>query len=215
MPRRRRHPPLSQDPVPETEGPHRAGHHPSGQGGGRRRGPRWQLLGSLAVTLAVLTALFAFGLRRDPNALASAIVGKPAPDFALRAIDGTHVVRLADLRGQVVVMNFWASWCAPCRVEHPALEATWERYRDQGVVVLGVSFQDAMPAVLAFASTYRTTWPLVQDPGSAVALRYGVTGVPETFVIGPDGRIAAKYVAAVRYGQLSAEIDRLLRGGRA
>src|SRR5438128_2090681 len=91
----------------------------------------------ISLTLPV-TALFALGLKRDPNVINSPLVGHPAPAFVLRTLDGSRIIRLSDLRGQVVVLNFWASWCAACREEHPNLLAAWDRYRDHGVVLVGI-----------------------------------------------------------------------------
>jgi cytochrome c biogenesis protein CcmG/thiol:disulfide interchange protein DsbE len=122
-------------------------------------------------------------------------------------------VRLGDLRGRVVVVNFWASWCAECRVEHPALSAAWNRFRDAGVVLVGIDFQDDHPSALAYLAGTGTGWPVVADPGSRTALAYGVYGIPETFVIGPDGRVTAKHVGPVTYDQLVREITRVLPGG--
>jgi cytochrome c biogenesis protein CcmG/thiol:disulfide interchange protein DsbE len=131
--------------------------------------------------------------------------------FALPYLEGDGTVDLADLRGQVVVVNFWASWCLACRDEHPALDAAWDRYRDRGVVFVGVLFEDTVGDGLAFAGELETDWPLVQDPGSGTAIAYGVFGVPETFVISPDGSVAAKLVGAVDYTWLTREIDDALR----
>jgi cytochrome c biogenesis protein CcmG/thiol:disulfide interchange protein DsbE len=165
------------------------------------------------VSAVALTAcLLSTGLQRDPAAIASPLIGRPAPDFALRTLEGDRVVRLADLRGQVVVLNFWASWCAECRVEHEALSAAWDRYRDAGVVVVGVEFQDDRPAALAYLAGTGTSWPAVDDPGSRTALAYGVFGIPETFFIGPDGRVAAKQVGPVTYERLVREITGLRAG---
>jgi cytochrome c biogenesis protein CcmG/thiol:disulfide interchange protein DsbE len=91
------------------------------------------LIGAVIVVAGLLTTLFGFGLTRDPSILQSSLVGRRGPDFALPMLDASQVIRLSDLRGQVVVINFWASWCAACREEHPNLLAAWERYRDQGV----------------------------------------------------------------------------------
>jgi cytochrome c biogenesis protein CcmG/thiol:disulfide interchange protein DsbE len=118
---------------------------------------------------------------------------------------------MADLRGRVVVVNFWASWCQECRDEHPALEATWDRYRERGVVVVGVLFEDKVEDGLVFADEFETDWPLVDDPGSRTAIAYGVFGVPETFVISPDGIVAAKQVGPVDYTWLTSEIEDALR----
>jgi cytochrome c biogenesis protein CcmG/thiol:disulfide interchange protein DsbE len=180
-----------------------------------RRHPRRPLLPVATVVVAVALAawLGSAGLGRDPAAIRSPLLGRPAPDFALRALGADRMVRLGDLRGQVVVLNFWASWCAECRDEHPALSAAWSRFRDAGVVLVGVDFQDDHPSALAYLSERGTSWPVVADPGSRTALAYGVYGIPETFFIGPDGQIAAKQVGPVTYDQLVREITRLLPGG--
>jgi cytochrome c biogenesis protein CcmG/thiol:disulfide interchange protein DsbE len=139
-------------------------------------------------------------------------VGQPAPDVSLRLLDGDRL-RLADLRGNVVVLNFWASWCADCRVEHSTLQQAFDRYRDQKVVFLGVSFEDQESAARTFARQLGVGWPLLRDPGSATAIDYGVSGVPETFVIGPDGRIVGKTSGPVGYSTLSRQISRATSGG--
>src|SRR2546425_13183383 len=108
---------------------------------GRRRN-RWVLGGAVLGGVALLTMLLAFGLSRDPTVIKSPLVGRDAPDFLLRTLDGRGTVRLSQFSGQVVVINFWASWCVDCRVEHPALTAAWDRYRDQSVVFLGIAFGD-------------------------------------------------------------------------
>jgi cytochrome c biogenesis protein CcmG/thiol:disulfide interchange protein DsbE len=161
----------------------------------------------------VLAGVLGFGLSRDPGVLRSPLVGRPAPGFSLRTLDGEDVVRLSDLRGQVVVVNFWASWCQACRVEHPALVEAWERYRDQGVVFLGITFQDPPSASRAYLEELGGGWPILEDPGSVAAIAFGVFGVPETFVIGKDGRVGDRHVGPVGYEGLAAEIDRMLRGG--
>jgi cytochrome c biogenesis protein CcmG, thiol:disulfide interchange protein DsbE len=188
--------------------------HPStvsSSGSGRRSSRRPLLVGAVVVVVALLTALFAFGLSRDPTLVKSVVVDRRAPDFALRTIDGTRTVRLAELHGQVVVVNFWASWCRDCIVEHGSLQAAWDRYRDQGVVLLGVAFNDKVDDSLAFARRLRMDWPLLADPGSRTAIAFGVYGVPETFVIGPDGTVAFKQVGPIPYAVLSDRISRALR----
>jgi cytochrome c biogenesis protein CcmG/thiol:disulfide interchange protein DsbE len=111
------------------------------------------------------------------------------------------------------VLNFWASWCRPCREEHPALLAAWDRYRERGVVIVGVDFEDTERAALAYAEEMGGDWPLVTDPGSRTAIDYGVFGVPETFVIAPDGTIVAKTVGAVTYEWLEDHVEAALRMG--
>ncbi len=167
-------------------------------------------LALVATAIVLLTGLFAFGLSRDPSQLRSTLVGRTAPDFTLKTLDGKGSVRLSQLKGQVVVINFWASWCAECRIEEPALAAAWARYRDQRVVVLGISFQDGRDAALAYAGGHRMSWPLLDDPESRTGLAFGVSGVPETIFIGPDGRVDAKQVGPVTDELLTARVTTLL-----
>ncbi|HJP66453.1 MAG TPA: TlpA disulfide reductase family protein [Actinomycetota bacterium] len=192
--------------------------HPSELGPSGRfrvRRSRWILLGAVVALVAVLTALFSFGLVNDPTLIRSPLIGRPAPNFTLPRLDAGGSMSLASLRGKVVVINFWASWCGPCRDEHPDLEAAWDRYRDHGVVVVGVSYQDRDANALAFRDELGGDWPLVQDARSRVALAYGVTGVPETFFVAPDGRVAAKSYGPVTYETLTEQISKLLPGGVA
>src|SRR5207253_647016 len=114
------------------------------------------------------------------------------------------------LDNDVVIINFWASWCAACREEHPNLLAAWDRYRDQGVVLLGIDFQDSPGAAQAFMREMGGDWPILGDPGGRVALEYGVYGVPETFFIGRDGVVAYKQIGPSSYELLTDQIQRLL-----
>jgi cytochrome c biogenesis protein CcmG/thiol:disulfide interchange protein DsbE len=179
-----------------------------------RRRP-WVGVSFVLVPLVAFTWLLASGLGKDPRALPSELTGRAAPTFVLRELDGARSVALAELRGQVVVLNFWASWCAECRLEHPSLMAAWDRYRDRGVVFLGVDFEDSAGAAAEFQAERGGDWPLLLDPGSRTALDYGVYGVPETFVIAPDGTIAAKRVGPVSYSWLTDRIESALRTGQA
>ena len=180
-----------------------------------RRRPRWRTVALVLAPLVLFALLLASGLGRDPDALPSELIGQPAPTFSLPRLDAGGTIDLDDLRGQVVVVNFWASWCIPCREEHDALEAAWGRYRERGVVVLGISFEDTREAALAFRDELGGDWPLADDPGSTTAIAYGVFGVPETFVVAPDGTVAAKTTGAVTYAWLTDEIEGALRAGDA
>jgi len=200
------------DAVNELDGrqPHPTALTPPGPATARRR-RRFVATGAVAGAVGLLTALFVFGLGHDPTVVRSALLGRPAPPFSLPPLEASGgTVTLSSLRGQVVVVNFWASWCADCRVEHPSLQAAWQRYQDQGVVFVGVPFEDRRPASLRYAHAMGGGWPLVQDPGARTALAYGVYGVPETFVIGADGRVVFKQVGPVSYGVLSDQITRAL-----
>ena len=159
--------------------------------------------------------LLASGLGRDPQTLPSELVGDRAPAVALPSLEGDGTIDLASFQGQVVVVNFWASWCVECRQEHPALLAAWDRYRDRGVVFVGVDFEDTVADARAYAADMGGDWPLVTDPGSRAAIAFGVFGVPETYVIDADGMVVAKRVGAVDYLWLTDRIEDALGSGGA
>ncbi len=188
--------------------------HPSELQGAKasraRRRRQIVVLGSVAAAIAVVAAFGSFGLTHDPEQVRSALMGKAAPDFTLRSLDGGDAVRLADFGGEVVVVNFWASWCRPCQVEHPGFVTAWERFRDQGVVFVGVLYQDSAARGRAYLAQNGGDWPVVDDPDGRTALAYGVFGVPETFFVGPDGRIAFKQVGATSYEVLTDQVTKLL-----
>jgi cytochrome c biogenesis protein CcmG/thiol:disulfide interchange protein DsbE len=176
---------------------------------GRKRS-RTRVIALTLVPVIGFALLLASGLGRDPRELPSELISDRAPAFSLPELGGQGNIS-GPLEGQVVVVNFWASWCRECRLEHPALAAAWDRYRERGVVFVGVVFEDTEGAALAYTSEQGGDWPLVMDPGSRTAIAYGVFGVPETFVIAPDGMIAAKTVGEVTYTWLTEQIDRALR----
>ena len=125
------------------------------------------------------------------NAPPNPQTGFSAPDFTLESLSGDPIT-LTDLRGKVVVLNFWASWCTPCRAEMPALNAVYEKFRDQGLVVLGVNttYQDDETAARAAIQEWGLTFPIVLDRDSATGHRYHIQAMPTTFFVGRDGVIA-------------------------
>lgn len=154
-----------------------------------------------------LIGVLAYGFRTDPRAIPSPLVGRPATAFTLTSFDGAPV-RLEALRGKVVLVNFWASWCYPaCYEEAPVLEAGWLRYRDRGLVVVGVDIQDKEPAARRFIEQFGLTFPNAPDPQGRVSIDWGVYGVPETFLIDRQGRVRDKMVGALteRYFQEKVE----------
>lgn len=179
----------------------------------RTRGRHGIVVTLVVVPVVAFTLLLASGFGRDPRTLPSELVGHRAPAFTLPRLGTDGQIDLASLRGQVVVVNFWASWCVACREEHPDLLAAWERYRERGVVLVGIDYEDTESGALAYTKEMGGDWPLVTDRGSYTAIAYGVYGVPETFVIGRDGTITAKHVGAVTYAWLTDEIEFALRGG--
>jgi cytochrome c biogenesis protein CcmG/thiol:disulfide interchange protein DsbE len=141
-------------------------------------------------------------VRTFVDTAATAELGKPAPDFTLRTLDGDSV-SLSSLKGRPVIVNFWASWCNPCRHEFPQLRKTIQKYKLDRLAVVGISFQDIDDDARAFAKKEHATWPLAVDIGNGVAAKtYGVRSVPTTFFITPDGVIADQV-----FGQLPTGRD--------
>jgi cytochrome c biogenesis protein CcmG/thiol:disulfide interchange protein DsbE len=177
----------------------------------RRRGRRrWATLTVVAVVVAGLTALLGVGLKRDPSVIRSVLVNRRAPPFALQTLDGGGIVHLSQFRGHPVVINFWASWCADCRLEHPSLVAAAGRFAPQGVVFLGVIFEDTPANATKFIRELGSDGVQLLDPNGRTAIDYGVYGIPETFFIGPDGVIVGKKIGPSSYPFLVTEIGRLL-----
>lgn len=139
-------------------------------------------------------------------------VGGPAPAFSLQRLDGDGSISLRSLRGKTVVVNFFASWCAPCKREAPALEQVWRDYRSRGVVVLGIDTNDAASDGRHFVSAHKITYPAVGGAGYGLAGRYGVPDLPATFVINSKGRIVGGLILGPVSEQAhSQELSRYLR----
>jgi cytochrome c biogenesis protein CcmG, thiol:disulfide interchange protein DsbE len=170
---------------------------------------RARLLAGVAAVVAIIVALLASGLGRDPSVIASPLVGRLAPNFTLAQLDGPPVT-LSKLRGQVVVINFWASWCAECKTEQAALDQAWQRFQDSGVVVVGVNFEDETSAARGYVRTADVTYPVVEDADSSAALAYGLRGVPETFIVNRSGRIVNRIIGSVDAADLASQINATL-----
>ncbi len=136
-------------------------------------------------------------------------VGHPAPDFALESIDG-GTVTLAELRGKVVLVNIWATWCPPCRAEMPAIEAAYQRHRDQGFVVLAVNQRERTSAVIGFMRERELTFTALLDPDGAVGANYQASAIPSSFFIGRDGIIRSVYRGPLPRGVIDATVESLL-----
>ncbi|WP_027892917.1 TlpA family protein disulfide reductase [Calidithermus chliarophilus] len=157
----------------------------------------WPLL------VLALGGLFWWGLQRpDPNALPSVLVGKPAPTFErpllqpYRAEWGDRLELGEQVGSRPILINFWASWCLPCRDEAPLLEAYWRRYRDR-LLILGVNVQDTEAKALEFIREYGLSFPSVFDPKGTLGVDYGTYGVPETFVIDAEGKVLQRHAGPV------------------
>ena len=150
-----------------------------------------------SIPVLVLLVLLVVGLsRHDQSQVVSEALARgetpSAPASQCRHSPAPRC-QLAALRGHAVVLNFWASWCIPCRAEAPQLESVWREFRPTRLVVVGVDTQDLVTPARTFLTQYRLTFPAVRDPDGAVARRFGATGVPETFFISAAGRILGKF----------------------
>jgi len=179
----------------------------------RRRIIRWV---GLAVALAAIGVGAVLGSRlgKDPTLVTSPLLGKPAPQESLPYLERPGALTLRSLRGQIVVVNFWASWCVACRQEHPVLTAAAAKYRSAGVIFVGVDFQDQRSAAVGFLNAMGRgpRYLYVTDPGSKAAVDFGVFGVPETFFIDRSGIIVAKITGASTAPLLAGVLDDLLAG---
>ena len=179
----------------------------------RARSGHRRLTVAAAVLLpaAAVLVLLAYGFTTEPKYIPTPFIAKPAPPFSLPRFDG-GALRLEDLRGKVVFVNFWASWCPPCRAEARMLEAAWQKYKNEDVVFVGVNIQDKEPDARAFLEEFGITYPNVIDRGGRVAIDYGVWGLPETFFIDREGRVTYKHVGALGWSTVMAKLDEALRG---
>ncbi len=168
----------------------------------------------LLITLAVLLPLIgilAYGFMRDPRYINSPLIGQQGAPFTVTLFDGKKL-SLDDLRGKTVFLNFWASWCPPCRAEARDLEAAWQGVKDSGVVFLGVDIQDTEEDARAYLKEFNVTYPNGRDLSGKVAVDYGVWGIPETFFIDPQGRITYKHVGSLGTALVTAKLDEARRG---
>jgi cytochrome c biogenesis protein CcmG/thiol:disulfide interchange protein DsbE len=176
-----------------------------------RRRRLFVAVGVLLPAVAVL-ALLAYGFSREPRYIESPLLGRPAPAFVLTLFDG-RTIRSDDLRGKVVLVNFWASWCPPCRAEAPMLEAMWRDVRDSGgVMFIGVNTQDEEPRAREFITEFGMTYPTGRDVGGRLAIDFGVWGLPEAFVIDPAGRITYKHIGTIGSAALARKIHEARTG---
>lgn len=183
-----------------------------------RRRLRWLRWGGAlaAVTVVGVGALLGARLDRDNTLVSTPLIGEPAPERSLPYLEQDGSISLSDLRGEVVVVNFWASWCVACREEHPALNAAAAAYRDAGVRFVGVVYQDQKSTATAFLDEMGRgeDYLYLSDPGSRLAIDFGVFGVPETFFLDREGQIAAKITGASNLPLLSGVLEEMLAGTR-
>ena len=185
----------------------------------------WKRAMIAAATAAPVIGLLAWGMTRDPNNIPSPLPGREAPAFQLAVFAPGQgdlqrpmgdTIRSADLRGQVVVLNFWASWCLACRDEHELLSMVAREYTGKPVQFVGVLYNDVPDKGTAWiAEMGGQSYPSVDDPGARVAIDYGLYGVPETFFLDVNGRVAYKHTGPVTTTVLRRKIDSLMVAGAA
>jgi len=163
---------------------------------------RISALSLMALTL-VLLALPALALPK---------IGEKAPDFTLKTLSGDSEVKLSDLQGKVVYIDFWASWCGPCRRSFPEVKKLQEAYADQGMEVLAISLDKSPSPAIRFMAQQDTGFLGLFDEGSSTALTYGVKSIPTTIILGPDGKVAFSMVGfnPNKVGDIKKTIEGLL-----
>ena len=177
---------------------------------------RWRIaaIGASALVVVAFLGLMAWGILNNESVTGrSGIlrVGKPAPDFTLALLDGGEL-SLSQYQGRPVVVNFWASWCPPCRQEAVALERAWRAHADAGVQFIGVDLQDRESDARAYISEFDVTYPNGTDIGGKISVDYGVIGLPVTFFVSREGVVERRFVGAISRGKLEGWIGELEAG---
>jgi cytochrome c biogenesis protein CcmG/thiol:disulfide interchange protein DsbE len=153
------------------------------------------------VALAAVAGLLGLLVWRLTHQSKPPKIGGPAPAFSLRRLDTSGTLALASLRGKPVVLNFWASWCVPCKGEAKMLEDAWQRYRSEGVVFVGIDWHDVKSDARRFLDHHGVTYPTVLDGSGSITDRYGVVGVPETYFIDRRGRLVGEHIVGTVVNQ--------------
>lgn len=174
-------------------------------------------IATIVVILGII-GLFYIGLGLDPRSIPSVLVGTKAPSFSGPEIQTGETLSLDAYRGKVIVLNFWASWCQECRLEHQNLLAIQRQFQDNpNFVMLGIDYQDQPGDAITFLNAFGSTYPHIQDVKGTIAIDYGVYGVPETFVIDTQGVIRFKQIGPIvgpAYTQITEKIIRPLLEGK-
>jgi len=162
----------------------------------------------IVVVIAALVVVLLLAFRRDPHDIRTGTVGKPAAAFTIQKLDGTGSLTLDDIKGKVAIVNFFASWCVPCKEENPALVRVYERYSaSRDVVFLGVLYQDSRDSGLAYVNDNGVVWPTASDDDGRVAFAYGVFGIPETYFIDASGVIQGRHIGPIDESTLVTAIE--------
>jgi cytochrome c biogenesis protein CcmG/thiol:disulfide interchange protein DsbE len=171
----------------------------------------WRRLALVALIVGPILGLLAFGFTRDARYITSPLLAKPATPFTVTLFDGRKVT-LDDVKGKAVFLNFWASWCPPCRDEARDLEAAWQKVKDKNMLFIGVALQDLDKNSLEFLKEFEVTYPNGKDESGKIAVDYGTWGIPESFFIDPQGRITYKHVGGIRAALVLVKIEEAAKG---
>lgn len=154
---------------------------------------QWAVVGAVVIALAIGLGAASHFMKDE---LFPVMQGATAPDFRAKVLGGSQYKTLADYKGQVVVLNIWATWCEPCRDEIPSLQRLQQAYGDKGLKLVAVSIDDYVSedSIRAYAKNFGVTFEVLHDPTHAIEKAYQTTGYPETFVIGPEGTIRKKWI---------------------
>jgi len=172
-------------------------------------GRRTSFVAAAAVVI-LLAAMLLYSVFRKDIQSDLALGGKPAPDFSIDLFQG-GTLTLSDLVGKPIVINFWASWCGPCRDEAPGLEKTWRLYKDQGVVFVGIDVRDTEADARAFLKEFGISYPNGPDSNNRIAVSYGLTGVPETVFVNREGRVVRRILGPLTEGKLREYVEEIVR----
>lgn len=169
----------------------------------------------IPLNIALLVLIVSQLLTPASHSASDPLIGQPAPNFSLallRPQNGASALALASLKGKPVVLNFWASWCDPCKEEAPLLENRWKQLRAQGkdVVFLGIDFQEAGSAASGFMQAYHITYPLVLDANGVAANKYRIVSLPDTIFINRDGTVVSKVAQQITAQALESNLQMIL-----
>lgn len=173
---------------------------------------RLLVISAVSLIAVVLAVVFSTRFGADPRLSPSPLIGNPVPDVTLDLVESDDSLRLRDLKGQILVVNFWAPWCVPCRAEHSDLLALADGFEDLGVSVVGAVYQSRQDDVVAFLDELGRGYPVGMDDRSRAAIGFGVRGVPETYFVDRDGTVVAKITGPISLGLATATLDRIILG---
>lgn len=166
-------------------------------------GRRW-LFAVIAIGVVALLGLLFWGMQRGPNVPVNTVapINRPAPDFTVTTLDGQQLT-MSELRGKTVVLNIWASWCGPCKDEAGELNRAYTQYQGRNVAFVGIAFNDDPGPMREFVAKYGVPYPVALDTEGKISIDLGITGVPETYIVTPDGQMTQKWVGPITAKQLT------------